>query len=242
MNKRKFLKNLSVLTGGALVWSNYTLSATTVQRMNPARSEPFSLPKLPYDFGALEPNIDAKTMEIHHGKHHAAYIAKLNDAVKGTRYETVSIEDIIKNVTEKDAAAIRNNGGGHYNHAMFWESMAPNGTKLSNTKFITAMDASFGSFEKMKELFVSNAKNVFGSGWTWICMDKNKNLMITNTPNQDNPLMTNIVKTNGIPILGLDVWEHAYYLKYQNNRADYINKFFNLINWNKVEERYLAAL
>jgi superoxide dismutase, Fe-Mn family len=239
MNKRDFIKATAILTGSAIILPEWACkSPNMVKSMDSIRKDPFTLPILPYAYEALEPNIDTLTMQIHHDKHHATYITKLNDALKGSPYETATLEKIFVNLNKTDNAAIRNNAGGHYNHTMFWESMHPNGSKLTDEGLINAINKAFGSFDKFKEQFSASAKTVFGSGWTWLCMDKNKQLFITNTPNQDNPLMTNFATNPGIPLLGLDVWEHAYYLKYQNKRADYINGFFNIIHWEKVSQRY----
>lgn len=241
MNKREFIKKSTILASGALILPSISIESKA-SAIEETRLEPFALPKLPYAFNALEPNIDAKTMEIHHGKHHAAYIAKLNEAIKGTKYEKTSLKTILSELNESSPPAIRNNAGGHYNHIFFWESMTPEQSSISDPNFIKAIETAFGEFEKFKEQFTTQAKNLFGSGWTWLCLDKNKKLFISNTSNQDNPLMKNLVKNKGIPILGLDIWEHAYYLNYQNKRADYISNFFNIIDWKKVEERYNAGL
>lgn len=200
----------------------------------------FELPKLPYAYDALEPHIDARTMEIHHTKHHAGYTSKLNDAIEGTELAKHSIEDILANVS-KHGAAVRNNGGGFYNHRLFWEVMSPNGGKISEDMSIhKAIVKDLGGFDKFKETFANAAATQFGSGWAWLCVGKDGKLSVTSTPNQDNPLM-DVVDAEGTPILGLDVWEHAYYLNYQNRRPDYIDAFFKVINWAKVNELYEAA-
>lgn len=198
----------------------------------------FELPDLPYEKSALEPHIDAQTMEIHHDRHHKGYTDKLNDAIKGTDMEGKSIEEILKHVS-KSSTAVRNNGGGYYNHSLFWKMMSPDGGGKPSGKLAEAIDSSFGSFDKFKEEFSSAAGGRFGSGWAWLIVKDGK-LQITSTPNQDNPIM-DIAETKGTPILGLDVWEHAYYLKYQNKRPDYISAFFNVINWDEVSKRYEAA-
>ncbi|HMX40517.1 MAG TPA: superoxide dismutase [Saprospiraceae bacterium] len=203
------------------------------------RTDPFSLPKLPYDVAALEPHIDKMTMEIHHGRHHQAYITNLNDAVKGTVYADYELADIISRISTSDAdKKIRNNAGGHWNHSFFWESMAPNAGGAPTGAVASAIDAAFGGYDKFKEQFTNAAKGVFGSGWAWLCVGPDKKLFITSTPNQDNPLMLNVVKQTGTPLLGLDVWEHAYYLKYQNKRPDYVTAFYNVIDWKKVDQRF----
>lgn len=198
----------------------------------------FQLPDLPYAKDALEPYIDAQTMEIHHGKHHAGYISKLNDAIAGTALEGQTIEEILAQVSQH-GAAVRNNGGGYYNHDLFWKVMGPNGGGQPSGELASAIEADFGSFEAMKEEFAQAAATRFGSGWAWVIISAGK-LKITSTANQDNPLM-DIAEVKGSPILGLDVWEHAYYLKYQNRRPDYIEAFFSVINWEEVAQRYAAA-
>lgn len=196
---------------------------------------PFSLPELPYAKDALEPHIDARTMEIHHGKHHNGYTNKLNAAIEGTDLADHSIEDILKNL-DMSNGAVRNNGGGYYNHRLFWNVMSPNGGSPSSD-LAAAIDAAFGSMEGFKEKFSTAAKTRFGSGWAWLCVHEGGKLEVCSSPNQDNPLMPG-VGCGGQPILGLDVWEHAYYLNYQNRRPDYVSAFFEVINWNHVSELY----
>lgn len=196
----------------------------------------FELPNLPYAFDALEPNIDAKTMEIHHDKHHKGYTDKLNDAIKGTDLEGKSIEDILKNL-DMENKAVRNNGGGFYNHSLFWKVMSPDGGGKPAGALAKAIDDAFGSFDAFKEKFSNAAKTQFGSGWAWLCVHKGGKLEVSSTPNQDNPLMPK-TGCDGTPILGLDVWEHAYYLKYQNKRPDYVGAFWNVVNWDEVSARY----
>lgn len=200
----------------------------------------FTLPALPYAVDALEPHIDKMTMEIHHGKHHAAYVTNLNNAVTGTPLETTSIEEICKNIS-KHPMAVRNNGGGHYNHSLFWSIMSPNGGGLPKGALADAINAAFGNFEEFKTKFTQAGATRFGSGWAWLVVGSDKKLVVSSTPNQDNPLM-DIAEVKGTPILGMDVWEHAYYLKYQNRRPDYMGAFFNVINWEAVAERYAKAL
>lgn len=194
----------------------------------------FELPKLAYSYDALEPTIDARTMEIHHSKHHQAYVDNLNNAIAGTDLEGKSLEEIQKIGTDKPA--VRNNGGGHYNHSLFWELLTPGGSKepVGNVK---AEIEKIGGFEKFKEDFSNAAKTRFGSGWAWLVKNSDGSVVVSSTPNQDNPLMP-VADVQGTPILGLDVWEHAYYLNYQNRRPDYVSAFFNVINWDKVEELY----
>lgn len=199
----------------------------------------FELPKLNYATNALEPHIDAKTMEIHHGKHHQAYVTNLNNAVAGSDAEKMSIEDICRNIS-KYPMVVRNNGGGHYNHTLFWEIMAPNAGGVPSNEVGKAIEAELGGFEKFKTDFAAAGTTRFGSGWAWLCVKADGKLCVCSTPNQDNPLM-DVVDCKGTPILGMDVWEHAYYLNYQNRRPDYINAFFNVINWTKVNELYLKA-
>lgn len=201
----------------------------------------FQLPDLPYSFGVLEPHIDAKTMEIHHGKHHAAYVNNLNAAVQGTDLENMKLEDLMANIS-KSTPAVRNNGGGHYNHSLFWTILAPAGeSELSDKMNIhKAIMRDFGSLEEFKTKFKAAATGQFGSGWAWLCVDKSDKLFICATPNQDNPLM-DVNDFEGTPVLGLDVWEHAYYLNYQNRRPDYVDAFFEVINWHEVTKRFNEA-
>ncbi len=199
----------------------------------------FELPKLTYAYNALEPHIDARTMEIHHTKHHQAYITNLNNAIAGTDAEKLSIEDICKNIS-KYPIAIRNNGGGHYNHTLFWTLMAPNAGGQPTGELATAINTAFGSFDELKKQFAAAATGRFGSGWAWLIVKDGK-LAITSTPNQDNPLM-DIAETKGTPVLGLDVWEHAYYLHYQNRRPDYITAFWNVVNWKEASILYTTAM
>tara|TARA_B100000900_G_scaffold243199_1_gene206762 strand:- start:217 stop:822 length:606 start_codon:yes stop_codon:yes gene_type:complete len=198
----------------------------------------FELPTLPYAHNALNPHIDTTTMEIHHGKHHAAYIAKLNAAVIGSNMEGKSLEELIKN--HINVAAVRNNGGGHWNHSFFWTVMSPSGGGTPQGSLALAIDDSFGSFDKFKEAFSNAGATQFGSGWAWLCVGKGGKLEVCSTANQDNPLMPGL-GCEGTPILGLDVWEHAYYLNYQNKRPDYINAFFDVINWEEVSRRFSEA-
>lgn len=195
----------------------------------------FKLPDLPYAFDALEPHVDARTMEIHHDKHHAGYTNNLNAAIEGTEMAGKSIEELLANHT--DNAAVRNNGGGYYNHDLFWKVMSPNGGGKPSGDLAAAIDSAFGSFDGFKDAFSKAAATRFGSGWAWLCVHSGGKVEVCSSPNQDNPMMPN-VGCGGKPILGLDVWEHAYYLNYQNRRPDYINAFFNVINWDEVTRRY----
>ncbi|MGY0407660.1 MAG: superoxide dismutase [Polaribacter sp.] len=199
----------------------------------------FTLPELGYAYDALAPNIDAKTMEIHHTKHHNGYTTKLNGAIKGTNLEEKSIESILANL-DMSNSAVRNNGGGFYNHSLFWTVINPNDRGYLSGELKEAIETAFGSKEAFIEAFSKVAATQFGSGWAWLCVHKNGKVEVCSTPNQDNPLMPG-VSCEGTPILGLDVWEHAYYLNYQNRRPDYIDAFFKIINWNEVERRYAAA-
>jgi len=199
----------------------------------------FKLPELSYAYDALEPNIDAKTMEIHHTKHHNGYTTKLNNAIEGTDLEGKSIENILTNLDMKNKA-VRNNGGGFYNHSLFWEVMNPEGKGRLSGELKDAIEAAYDSVDAFKEEFSKAAATQFGSGWAWLCVHKGGKVEVCSTPNQDNPLMPG-VGCGGTPILGLDVWEHAYYLNYQNRRPDYIEAFFKVINWNEVERRYAES-
>ena len=200
----------------------------------------FEQPKLKYAFDALELSIDKETMEIHYGKHHAGYTKKLNAAVEGTDLEGKNIENILMNL-DKSNSAVRNNGGGFFNHNLFWEVMSPNGGGKPSGDLESAIEEKFGSFEAFKEEFSKAAAGQFGSGWAWLCVHEGGKVEVCSTPNQDNPLMPGI-GCGGTPILGLDVWEHAYYLNYQNKRPDYIQAFWSIVNWDEVEKRYLAAI
>ena len=199
----------------------------------------FELPKLKYAYDALEPHIDAQTMEIHYTKHHQGYTNNLNTAIEGTDLEGKTIENILINL-DMDNKAVRNNGGGYYNHSLFWEVINPEGKGRLSGELKDAIEAEFKSFDAFKDEFSKAAATQFGSGWAWLCVHKGGKVQVCSTPNQDNPLMPG-VGCGGTPILGLDVWEHAYYLKYQNKRPDYINAFFSVINWNEVERRYAEA-
>lgn len=198
----------------------------------------FTLPALPYAHDALEPHIDAQTMQIHHGKHHQAYVDNLNKAIAGTPNENKSLEELVKSAGSI-SPAVRNNGGGHWNHSFFWEILGPNAGGQPSGKLAEAINGAFGSFDAFKEKFNNAGMTRFGSGWAWLIVKDGK-LEVSSTPNQDNPLM-DVAEVKGTPILGADVWEHAYYLKYQNKRADYLNAFWNVVNWNKVQERFDAA-
>ncbi|MCA6362195.1 MAG: superoxide dismutase [Bacteroidetes bacterium] len=199
----------------------------------------FELPALPYEHNALEPHVDTLTMQIHHGKHHQAYVTNLNNAVAGTPAENMKIEDICKNISQYPAA-VRNNGGGHYNHSLFWTVMGPGKGGAPSGDLAAAIDAAFGSLDNFKTQFAQAAATRFGSGWAWLIVGADGKLAITSTPNQDNPLM-DIAEVKGTPILGLDVWEHAYYLHYQNRRPDYVAAFWNVVNWDEVARRLQAA-
>lgn len=199
----------------------------------------FELAPLPYSHDALEPFIDKQTMEIHHGKHHQAYVTNLNNAINGTEMDGKSIEDLLKNIS-KHPVAVRNNGGGHFNHSLFWKTLKKNEGGKPSGALAEAISKKFGSYEAFKEEFAKAATTRFGSGWAWLIVDNNGDLAVTSTPNQDNPLM-DVAEKQGRPLLGLDVWEHAYYLKYQNKRPDYINAFWNVINWDEVGKSYESA-
>lgn len=235
MERRKFLFWL----GSFPIVAN--ISKFNLLTNNKRRSETmskFELPALPYDFNALEPHIDGRTMEIHHGKHHGGYVSKLNAALEGTENEGKSLEELLANVSSLPTA-VRNNGGGHFNHSLFWTVMGPNKGGEPTGELADAMNAEFGSFDSFKEKFSNAAATRFGSGWAWLVVSNGK-LVVTSTPNQDNPLM-DVADVKGTPILGIDVWEHAYYLNYQNRRPDYISAFWNVIDWDAVAERYAKA-
>jgi len=199
----------------------------------------FELPALPYATDALEPHIDKETMEIHHGRHHQAYVDNLNKAIAGTDAENLTIEDICKNIS-KYSAAVRNNGGGHYNHSLFWTVLSANGGGTPSGDLAAAIDEAFGSFDELKKKLQEAGATRFGSGWAWLIVDGSGKLQVTSTPNQDNPLF-DIAEVKGTPILGIDVWEHAYYLQYQNKRPGYLEAIFNVIDWDAVAKRYADA-
>ncbi len=253
MQKRTFLKTgllLGVAAASSSFWAacksavKTTATAPVLPPPKMRRSTPFTLPALPYDAAALEPHIDKMTMEIHHGKHHQAYVNNLNDAVKDTPYADYELEDIIARIGTADTdKKIRNNAGGHWNHTFFWQSLSPAASSgAPSGNLATSINTTFGSLDQLKEQFNTAAKGVFGSGWAWLCVGKDKSLFVMTTPNQDNPLMLQIAAKIGTPILGLDVWEHAYYLKYQNKRPDYVAAFWNLVNWKEVGARYEKAM
>ena len=206
----------------------------------------YELPDLPYDYNALEPHIDARTMEIHHSKHHGAYVSKVNTALEGhDDLASVSIVDLMPKIAglpDNIRTAVRNNGGGHCNHALFWEIMSPGGGGEPGGDLATAINSELGGFDAFKEKFGAAAANRFGSGWAWLCVGEDKKLCVCSSPNQDNPLMTGIAECTGRPILGLDVWEHAYYLNYQNRRPDYIAAFWSVVNWDQVAKNFAEAM
>ena len=225
----------------AKVWFRKHIKAYRIFNFTPHQTlthMAFELPSLPYALNALEPHIDARTMEIHHGKHHNAYVTNLNAAIAGTDLEGKSLEELMK--VAGSNTAVRNNGGGHWNHSLFWQILSPTGGGLPTGALAAAIDSKFGSFDAFKETFNKAGATRFGSGWAWLCVDTKKELCVCSSPNQDNPLM-DVSDCPGTPILGLDVWEHAYYLHYQNRRPDYIAAFWNLVNWEEVSKRYAAA-
>ena len=242
MKKRDFLKTGTVLTMGALIapiactteTANTDTSKANTKKVTTAS---FELPKLPYATDALAPYIGAQTMGIHHGKRHAGYVRKLNAALEGHALAGSDLKTIVQSVG-KDDTGVRNNGGGHFNHSLFWEVMKPGGGDLPAGKLADAINSTFGSFDTFKEQFSKAAATRFGSGWAWLSVDDAGKLFVSSTPNQDNPLMKTLVKESGTPILGIDVWEHAYYLNYQNKRTEYIGNFFNIINWEAVAKNY----
>ena len=248
MKKRDFIKTSGILTLGAITMPIVGCNdpapkeETTPKIEEKTTFTPFELPALDYEFGALEPNIDARTMEIHHDKHHAGYTIKFNAALEKSPMAGKDLVTILQNIEDKDEhIGLRNNGGGYYNHKLFWEIMSPNAGGTPSGELATAIDSAFGSFENFSTQFKDAAKTQFGSGWAWLFKGKDGKLAVTGTPNQDNPLMSNISTVTGIPILGIDVWEHAYYLYYQNKRGEYINNFFNVINWETVGKKLLEA-
>lgn len=229
------MKKVVFLFGMKPNWCYVCIKDKRVLKSENNKTMAFELQKLPYSFNALEPYIDALTMEIHHDKHHAAYTNNLNAAIQGTALEGQTIEEILSNISTHPVA-VRNNGGGFYNHNLFWEVMAPGGSKEPEGDLKKAIDASFGSYQNFKEAFTKAALTRFGSGWAWL-VKQGDSLVISSTPNQDNPLM-DLAEVKGVPVLGVDVWEHAYYLKYQNRRPDYVDAFYNVINWDEVARRF----
>lgn len=252
MDKRKFLKLTGIIGAGAMVapLAACNDASTPPPPPPPVEAKPeesgsatvFELPALGFAYTALAPKIDAMTMEIHHSKHHAGYVRKLNTALESeASFNGMSLEEILANVGP-DQTGVRNNGGGHYNHRMFWEILKPGSKNTPEGELAEAINATFGSFEAFSEQFFAAAKTRFGSGWAWLSVDADKKLFVSSTPNQDNPLMDKIVEEKGTPIMGIDVWEHAYYLNYQNKRGDYISSFMELINWDQVTANWTTAL
>jgi Fe-Mn family superoxide dismutase len=241
MNKRDFLKKSALLTAGGVALSSIPGNTMASKMMKRRRKEgkEYVLPELEYPFDGLEPHIDAMTVEIHHDKHHAAYTKNFNAAVQEAGIADVPIRDVFMNIS-KYPMAVRNNGGGYYNHKLYWKCLSPKGGGVPSGTLLKAIEADFGSFESFREKLSKAAATQFGSGWAWLVYSDGK-LVISSTPNQDNPLM-DIAEVKGEPLLTIDVWEHAYYLKYQNRRADYITAIWNVINWNWVTEKYLKAV
>ena len=240
MNRKKFISAIGIISiaSGVSKLEGITKEINSHLNRSEKTMSKFELPTLRYAYNALEPYIDARTMEIHHGKHHAAYVANLNKAVEGTENEEKSFEELFAN-TSKLPAAVRNNGGGVYNHNLYWEIMGPNKGGLPTGALAEAINSTFGSFDKFKELFGTAAATRFGSGWAWL-VSSNGKLVISSSPNQDNPLM-DISEVKGYPLLCLDVWEHAYYLNYQNRRPDYISAWWNIVNWDEVAKRFSSV-
>jgi len=236
MERRKFISALGLLTASGAI-TNFNSMTNNLSNNRSTKMSKFELPALSYAFDALEPHIDARTMEIHHDKHHAGYVAKLNAAVDGSNLEGKSLQELLSNASAN--TAVRNNGGGHWNHTLFWEIMAPGKGGEPTGALADAINSTFGSFGKFKEQFSNAAATRFGSGWAWLVVSGGK-LVVSSTPNQDNPLM-DVADVKGTPVLGIDVWEHAYYLNYQNRRPDYIDAFYNVINWDEVAKRFAQA-
>lgn len=236
MNKRDFIKKSSVLTAATMAYPLMASCEPKTDSSTVSTDAEFMLPDLSYGFDELEPYIDAKTMEIHHGKHHAGYVRKLNAALEGSAHEGKGLVQLLADVSP-DESGVRNNGGGHFNHSLFWSVLSPNAGGTPGGKIGDAIVSAFGDFAAFKEAFSAAAVSRFGSGWAWLCQDGEGKLFVTSTPNQDNPLMAKVVDKTGTPLLGLDVWEHAYYLKYQNRRGEYVSNFFELINWDEVTRR-----
>jgi Fe-Mn family superoxide dismutase len=240
MERRKFVRSIGLGAAALYVGKNAIAATANISINKGSEAEPaLVFPLLPYAYDALEPYIDARTMEIHYDKHHRAYFNNMVNAIKGTPMESMEIEEILKTISTR-GDVVRNNCGGYYNHMLFWNNLAKNSPGPSE-QFKLALEKTFGSFDKFKELFNNAAKTRFGSGWAWLYLNSEKVLAVSSTPNQDNPLM-DLSPVKGTPLLTLDVWEHAYYLKYQNKRADYIDAFWNIINWEEVDRRYQAAL
>jgi superoxide dismutase, Fe-Mn family len=240
MERRSFVKSIGLITATAYISQKVIgNNHVTENAYNADGSAAFEFPPLPYAYDALEPYIDARTMEIHYDKHHRAYYTNFLNAIKGTPLEGMEITDVFTTIS-KQSDAVRNNGGGYYNHLFFWNSLRA-GSAAPSSELSAAITKSFGSFDKFREAFSAAAKTRFGSGWAWLYLNSDKNLAVGSTPNQDNPLM-DISQLKGTPLLTLDVWEHAYYLKYQNKRADYVAAFWNVVNWKKVDELYQKAL
>jgi Fe-Mn family superoxide dismutase len=240
MERRKFVKSIGLATAAAYIGPKVIgNNQVAVNAPGPLSAPAVEFPALPYPYDALEPYIDARTMEIHYDKHHRTYFTNYVNATKGTPLESMSVTDIFASIS-KQPDAVRNNGGGFYNHTLFWNNLAPKSAGPS-AELSAAITKAFGSMDKFKESFSTAGKTRFGSGWAWLYLNSDKNLAIGSTPNQDNPLM-DISPVKGIPLLTLDVWEHAYYLKYQNKRADYIEAFWNVVNWEEVSKRYAAAV
>jgi Fe-Mn family superoxide dismutase len=253
MKKRDFIKLTGVAGAGMVVSPFLACSSGDTGNKGEASGnkgaeaaakavQVFELPALGFATDALQPSIDQMTMEIHHGKHHAGYVRKLNAALEGNgNYGGMSLEEILANVGE-DESGVRNNGGGHYNHSLFWEILKPGGEATPSGQLNEAINSAFGSYDAFSENFFNAAKARFGSGWAWLSVDNSGKLFVTSTPNQDNPLMSKITDEKGTPILGIDVWEHAYYLNYQNKRGDYINAFMDIINWDVVAEKFAMTM
>jgi superoxide dismutase, Fe-Mn family len=241
-SRRDFIRKLSVFSAGALMLPSFFKAGNLPTSTDEEESEadgPFHLPQLPYGYEALEPHIDKTTMDLHHSKHHQTYVTKLNKAVNEAQIKVFSVETLCKNIS-KYPVNIRNNAGGHYNHSLFWKLMTPKGSGAPTGKLAEAINGTFGSFENFKSKFSETSQSIFGSGWAWLVIGKDAKLEIGTTANQDNPLM-DLPGFKGAPVLGLDVWEHAYYLKHQNKRPDYIASWWNVVNWEEAEKNFTGT-
>lgn len=244
MKRREFVNKTAIVATGISVIPLVGCKQSSEKSVSRSpRNKDFELPELGFAYDALNPSIDSRTMTIHHGKHHAGYVRKLNAALKDSSLKTKHLDEICSTIQDgTNHLAIRNNAGGHYNHSLFWNVLTPGGQQAPQGALAKAIQSKYGSFDAFKQLFSKTAKTRFGSGWAWLSVDEKGKIFVSSTPNQDNPLMSNVVSKSGTPVLGIDVWEHAYYLNYQNRRGDYIASFMDLINWDVVEEAYMKLV